>query len=82
MRFLADESCDFAVVHALRANGHDMLAVSEVTPRAEDFEVIRLAVREKRILLTGNNGTGSQILLISLFGTGSQILLKNQIDTN
>ena len=52
MRFLADESCDFAVIHALRANGHDVIAVSEVTPRAEDSEVVRLAVREKRILLT------------------------------
>jgi predicted nuclease of predicted toxin-antitoxin system len=58
MRFLADESCDFAVVHALRANGHDVLAVSEVTPRAEDFEVIRLAVREKRILLTEDKDFG------------------------
>ena len=42
MRFLADESCDFAVVQALRADGHDVIAVSEVTPRAEDSEVIRL----------------------------------------
>ena len=32
MRFLADESCDFAVVHALRANGNDVLAVSEIAP--------------------------------------------------
>lgn len=35
-----------------------MLAVSEVTPRAEDFEVIRLAVREKRILLTEDKDFG------------------------
>jgi len=47
MRFLADESCDFAVIHALRANGHDVIAVSEVTPRAEDSEVIGLVVRKK-----------------------------------
>jgi hypothetical protein len=30
VRFLADESCDFAVVRALRTAGHDMLAVAEV----------------------------------------------------
>jgi len=30
LRFLADESCDFAVVRALRADGHDVLAVSEM----------------------------------------------------
>jgi hypothetical protein len=29
LRFLADESCDFAVVRALRANGYEVLAVGE-----------------------------------------------------
>ena len=28
LRFLADESCDFAIVRALRAEGYDVLAVS------------------------------------------------------
>jgi uncharacterized protein with PIN domain len=36
MRFLADESCDFNVVRALRLAGYDVIAVSEITPRAED----------------------------------------------
>ena len=30
MRFLADESCDFAVVRTLRSAGHDVLAIAEV----------------------------------------------------
>jgi len=47
MRFLADESCDFLVVKSLRAAGHDVLAVSEITPSAEDSEVIKIAVRRK-----------------------------------
>lgn len=50
MRFLADESCDFAVVRALRAAGHDVVAIAEVTPRAEDDAVIDLAVREERLV--------------------------------
>ena len=29
LRFLADESCDFVVVRALRVEGYDVLAVSE-----------------------------------------------------
>jgi len=29
LRFLADESCDFAVVRALREDGFDVVAVSE-----------------------------------------------------
>ena len=58
MRFLADESCDFAVVRALRASGYDIAAVSEITPRAEDSDVINLAVREERILLTEDKDFG------------------------
>ena len=58
MRFLADESCDFAVVRAFRAAGFNVLCFSESSPRAEDSEVIRLAVRENRILLTEDKDFG------------------------
>ena len=61
MRFLADESCDFAVVRALRAAGHDVLAVSEVAPRADDQTVMDLAVRDKRILLTEDKDFGQLV---------------------
>jgi predicted nuclease of predicted toxin-antitoxin system len=58
MRFLADESCDFAVVRALRAAAFDVLCISESTPRAEDSEVIGLALREQRILLSEDKDFG------------------------
>jgi hypothetical protein len=32
VRFLADESCDFAVVRALREAGHDVAAIAEEQP--------------------------------------------------
>ena len=48
MLFLADESCDFAVVRALRAAGHDVLAVADVSPRADDEQVLELARQEQR----------------------------------
>jgi len=38
--------------------GFDVLCVSESTPRAEDLEVIGLALREKRILLTEDKDFG------------------------
>lgn len=47
MRFLADESCDFAVVRALRDEGYDVQAIIEVCPGAEDRYVIELAIRKK-----------------------------------
>jgi predicted nuclease of predicted toxin-antitoxin system len=58
MRFLADEGCDFAVVRRLRQEGFDVVAVAEITPRAEDGDVVDLAVRERRILLTEDKDFG------------------------
>ena len=56
MRFLADESCDFAVVRALRSEDHDVLAIAEVSPREEDQDVMERAVREGRLLITDTPG--------------------------
>jgi len=42
VRFLADESCDFSVVAALRAAGHDVSAIVEINPGAEDEVVLAL----------------------------------------
>lgn len=58
LKFLADESCDFAVVRALRAKGYDVLAVSETTSRSVDREVIEQSRREQRTLLTEDKDFG------------------------
>jgi len=58
MRFLADESCDFAVVKALRFAGHDVLAVSEYQQRSVDRQLMELAYAERRILLTEDKDFG------------------------
>jgi predicted nuclease of predicted toxin-antitoxin system len=58
MRFLADESCDFAAVRALRAAGHDVIAVAEIARGATDSEVIAVAVQDRRILLTEDKDFG------------------------
>lgn len=61
MRFLADESCDFNLVRALRDAGHDVLAICEISPRAEDAAVIELSVREERVLLTEDKDFGQLV---------------------
>lgn len=58
LQFLADESCDFAVVRALRAEGYDVLAVSEIMQRSVDRDLIEQAHKEKRILLTEDKDFG------------------------
>src|SRR3990172_11285931 len=70
MRFLADESCDFAAVRALRAAAHDVMAVAEISPRAEDETVIDLAVREGRILLTEDKDFGQLVYAAGRHSSG------------
>jgi len=58
VRFPADESCDFAVVRALRETGQDVTAIVELSPAAKDDVVLHLARSEGRILLTEDKDFG------------------------
>jgi predicted nuclease of predicted toxin-antitoxin system len=75
LRFLADESCDFAVVRALWGVGHDVVAVSEYTQRSRDDELIAQAYREKRILLTEDKDFG-WLVFVSHADTAGVILFR------
>ena len=75
MRFLADESCDFAVVVALRTAGHDVKAVVEHAPAAADDVVLALAHGEGRILLTEDKDFG-QLAYAGGHGTAGVILIR------
>ena len=74
MRFLADESCDFAVVRALRKAGHSVLAVTEISPGVEDTEVFELAEREKRIIITEDKDFGQLVYAHSRPSSGVILL--------
>lgn len=75
LRFLADESCDFAVVRALRAAGHDVVAVAEYTTRSIDRELIEQAYRDHRILLTEDTDLG-WLVFVSQTETAGVILIR------
>ena len=49
MQLLADESCDFSVVRALRAAGHDVKAVAEVALGVTDDIARDIGVPPRRI---------------------------------
>lgn len=74
-RFLIDESCDFAVVRALRAAGHDVAAVVESARGAPDEDVIDLAVRQERILITEDTDFG-QLVYAHAHPSGGVILIR------
>ncbi len=61
MRFIADESCDFSVVRALRAAGFDVTAVAEINPGIDDAAVLTLAQSELRVLLTEDKDFGQLV---------------------
>jgi predicted nuclease of predicted toxin-antitoxin system len=75
MRFLADESCDFSVVRALRSADHDVLAIAEVSPREEDEDVMERAVRGGRILITEDKDFG-QLVYAKMQKTGGVIFIR------
>ena len=60
-RILADESCDCSVVRALDRLGHEVLAVADLSPRANDESVIGLALREQCNLLTEDKDFGQLV---------------------
>jgi predicted nuclease of predicted toxin-antitoxin system len=61
VRFVADESCDFAVARALRAAADDVVAVAEASPRLADDKVLEMARDNGRILLTEDKDFGELI---------------------
>jgi hypothetical protein len=72
LRFLTDESCDFAVVRALRADGHDVLAVSEATSRSIDRELIEQAAHD---LLTEDKDFG-WLVYVSQSASAGVVLIR------
>ena len=75
MRFLADESCDFSVVRALRSADHDVIAIVEVSPREEDDAVMERAVKDRRILITEDKDFG-QLVYAKMKRTGGVIFIR------
>ena len=60
-RFLADESCDDAVVRAPSRTEYEVLAVADLSSGASDGWVIELALRERCILLAEDKDFGQFI---------------------
>ncbi len=75
LRFLADESCDFGVVRALRSAGYDVVALTEITTRSVDDDVIAQSYDQKRILLTEDRDFG-QLVFASRADSAGVILIR------
>ncbi|MBR0958666.1 DUF5615 family PIN-like protein [Bradyrhizobium japonicum] len=61
MRWLADECITVSLVRELRGANHDVLYIAEFAASISDLEVIALASREGRILLTADKDFGELV---------------------
>jgi hypothetical protein len=75
MRFVADESCDFSVIRALRDAGHEVIAIAEISPRSEDPEVLKLALKKGTVLITEDKDFG-QLVYASAKANEGVLLLR------
>ena len=62
MPLLADENVSMLVVERLRAIGLDVMAIGETSPGASDDQVLVIANREARILITEDRDFGEMIV--------------------
>ena len=76
MRFLADENFPGAAVSALVAAGSDVVCVSCVAPGSSDSDVLAVAAREQRVLLTFDKDFGELARASALPATCGVILLR------
>lgn len=75
MRFVVDESAGVAVVEYLRAVGHDVLAIADVMPQADDQAILARAAEEGRILVTNDKDFG-ELVFRSGYGHRGVVLLR------
>jgi predicted nuclease of predicted toxin-antitoxin system len=75
VRFLADESCDFAVVTALRGAAYDVTAVAETSTSVDDEVVLAMARADARVLLTEDKDFGL-LAYASVHDTAGVVLIR------
>lgn len=61
LRFIVDESAGTGVVEYLRSVGHDVSAVTETMPQANDLDIMERAPSERRVIVTNDKDFGELI---------------------
>lgn len=87
MKFLADESVDFRLIHALRHDGIEIMSIHESAPSISDDEVLKKSREGNYVLITEDKDFGelafrlkkthSGVLLIRLSGVPIEIKIKS-----
>ena len=70
MKIVADESVDFTVVVSLRLLNYDVYYVAEGNSGIKDEEVLEIAGKENRLLLTADKDFGELVYRLKLSHNG------------
>ena len=73
-RFVADVNIEKVIVDYLRSNGHDVKWIPDYDCKMKDVDLLKLAVKEKRILLTNDKDFGELAFLQKSLKTGVVLL--------
>lgn len=71
MKFLVDECTGPAVAHWLRQQGYDVFSVYDQARGSDDSEVMDIAGRDGRILITNDRGFGERFFVNDVNTTAS-----------
>jgi predicted nuclease of predicted toxin-antitoxin system len=82
MRFLADENFPGNAVAKFQAAGHDIVWVHTVTPGSKDEDILRLAAREQRIILTFDKDFGELARRAGLPASSGIVLFRVPMPTS
>jgi predicted nuclease of predicted toxin-antitoxin system len=74
VKLLADESCDFRLVRALREAAYDVTAIAELARSITDDDVIAMARRDQRVLITEDKDFGQLVYAGGQVATGVILL--------
>ena len=82
MKFLVDECVAWPLVEALRRRFDDVVYVREVLPMAADADVLELAVREGRTLITEDYDFGELVFFRQLNAEAVVIIAPGVLGTD
>jgi len=74
MKFLVDESVEYAVVIFLREKGFDVASIAETSASIDDEAVLEMAFKQHRILITNDKDFGELIYRHKLTHVGVILL--------
>lgn len=79
-KFLIDESVEYRIVKFLRESNFDVLAIAEKFPSTPDVDVLSIAYKEKRVLITNDKDFG-EIVFKDKKGSRGVILIRMPFNT-